>query len=200
MTNVSLLSQWTTTLRKHWVTLSSTAGFIVAIVGGFIEPVGTSDEERRLLQRFAPVAVALLVGIVFLVARRLSSSKFQMLWVAATIINVVLFVTAFFFYTNYVYTRTCEFDNNRMLIGTRYTPHTIKYLEANQGISCARLLDNFAGRPDDIWTAESINESRRFRDRSYFSVITLFALAFLTLGQALAIAAKKKRSRIAHPR
>ena len=182
------------------MTLSSTAGFIVAIVGGFIEPVGTSDEERRLLQRFAPVAVALLVGIVFLVARRLSSSKFQMLWVAATIINVVLFVTAFFFYTNYVYTRTCEFDNNRMLIGTRYTPHTIKYLEANQGISCARLLDNFAGRPDDIWTAESINESRRFRDRSYFSVITLFALAFLTLGQALAIAAKKKRSRIAHPR
>ena len=179
------------------MTLFSTAGFIVAIVGGFIKPIATSDEESRLLQRFAPVAVALFVGIVFLFARRLTSSKFQTLWVGATVINVTLFVIAFFVYTDYIHTRTCEFDNKRVLIGTRYTPHTMKYLEANQDMSCTKLLDNFAGVPDDIWTAESINESRRFRDLSYFAVITLFALAFLTLGQALAVTAKKKSGRIA---
>jgi len=200
MANNQLLSQWTTTLRKNWVKLASTASFIVAIVGAFIKPFGTSGEESRMLLRFAPVTVTFVVGVVFLFARRLTSSKFENLWFAAAVINLALLVTAFFVYTSYIYTRTCEFDNNRVIIGTRYTPHTLKYLETNQGISCTKLLDNFAGQADDIWTAESINESRRFRDLSYFSVITVFALAFLTLGQALSIAATKRRSRVTRSR
>jgi hypothetical protein len=192
MTRQSALSQWSTMLRKHWLKLTSTAGFIIAIVGGFIKPVGTSDEESNVLIRFTPVAVALVVGIVYLLARRLGPNKYRNFWFAATILNVVLFVTGFFVYRNYVYTRTCEFDNDRVLIGTSYTSHTIKYLSTNQGISCSKLLDNFGGKSEDIWTAESINESRRFRDFSYFSGVTLFALSFLTLGQALAVDSENK--------
>jgi D-alanyl-lipoteichoic acid acyltransferase DltB (MBOAT superfamily) len=195
MTSGTTVGNWVGSARKYWAILASAAAFIVSLVGGFLQPVGVTDEERGVLLRFAPVVVTFIIGLVFLAAQKLDRKKHAGWWVAGTLLSLALFVVAFFSYRNYIYTRTCNYDNDRVVIGTSYTPRGTSYVNQHQGITCEKLLEDFAGQADDVWTAESINQSRRMRDYTYVSCVALFAISFLTLGQALYSSERAKANR-----
>ena len=195
MTTGAAISNWVGSARKYWAVLASSAAFIVSLVSGFLQPTGVSAEERGVLLRFAPVVVTFVIGLVFLIAQRIDQKKHAAWWVIGTVIAFALFIAAFFAYRNYVYTRTCDYDKERVIIGTSYTPRGTAYVNNHPGITCGGLLEDFAGQAVDVWTTESINESRRFRDITYITCVVLFAVSFLALGQALYSSGRAKVNR-----
>lgn len=185
MTTGAAVGNWAGNARKYWAVLASAAAFIVSLVGGFLEPAGATQEERSVLLRFAPVVVTFVTGLVFLIAQKLDGKKHAALWAIGTVVAFALFIIAFFTYRNYIYTRTCDYDGERVIIGTSYTPRGTGYVSNHHGITCEKLLEDFAGQAGDIWTKASINQSRGLRDFTYISCVALFAISFLSLGQAL---------------
>src|SRR5687768_3879114 len=120
MDTTSTINHWARSLRKYWATLASVAGFIVGLVGGFLQPVGVSEEERSVLMRFAPTIVTFIAGVMFLLAQKLDKKKHPNWWLVVTLITFVFFIIVFFAYRNYVYTRTCIYDNEIVIIGANY--------------------------------------------------------------------------------
>jgi hypothetical protein len=58
-----------------------------------------------------------------------------------------------------------------------YTPHSRDYVKENLAATYQSLLEDFAGKADDIWTKESINNSRYIFAGTYIGVLPLFRFA-----------------------
>ena len=185
MKRASLLNRWSKGTRSSLRQLASLAAFVVSLISSFLKPVGFTADESSALLKFVPAIVIVVAGLVFLGGQRQHFSKHNVPWFGITIISLVLSASAFLAYRNFIYTRTCEYDNQRISIGSQYTPHAEVYAAQNPGISCERLLNDFTGHAEEIWTRDSINQSRLRLEITYVIGSTLFSFCFLSLGQAI---------------
>lgn len=172
-------------LRKYLGILTSIAGLIISVVGGFIQPVTTSDEGRSALLRFTPFLITVLAGLLFFLSQKWSRKRQAYRWFFICAASFVLSILTISAYWYLVYDRTCLNNGQRKIVGTTYTPKGQSYTSEHPNKTCEELLDDFIGEVEAIWTKESINRSRLALESSYIICISLLSICLLALGQAL---------------
>ena len=138
--------------------------------------------------------VAVLVGLIFLVVQRWKTKRHVSRWAIFAAMFLVLSVLSFFAYQHLLDTRTCRYARTSVVIGTRYTIRAETYIGENPTSTCASLLEDFAGQVEDIWTKDSINNSRYILAGVYILNLPLFTVCIISLVQAL-YCSQSKRSR-----
>ena len=73
----------------------------------------------------------------------------------------------------------------KVVIGSVYTPQGLSYTEKNPKISCDDLVADFPGKPEDIWTRDSINRRRLILAATYVSCLPLFTICLIAVVQAV---------------
>ena len=180
-------------LKSSWAVLSQVAVWVVGIIGGFVlpPPIGLSHEDEKIWQRLGVFVVTVLVGLLFIAARRWNKAKHFRAWAVAAGACLLLAVVAFLGYQALLSSRTCAYESQRLVIGNVYTQQGRAYAEKNPGISCHDLLDDFAGKADDVWTTDSINSNRLTMAEVYITCLPLFAICLMSILQAVSLARMK---------
>jgi hypothetical protein len=91
----------------------------------------------------------------------------------------------FFQYQRLLYAWTGEYYGRLMVVGTELTPAGRAYLDKHPDMPLNRLLEDFVGRPEDIWTRRSINQRRTTVAAVYVSCLPLFTVSVIAVVQAL---------------
>ncbi len=193
MTHTEPQRGWPKKLKGSWALLSQVAVWVVGIIGGFVlpPPIGLSREDEKIWQRLGVFVVTVLVGLLFIAARRWNKSRHFRGWAIAAGVWLLLAVVAFLGYQALLSSRTCAYGSQRLVIGNVYTPQGRAYAQKNSGISCHDLLEDFAGKADDIWTTDSINSSRMTMAEIYITCLPLFAICLMSILQAVSLARMK---------
>jgi hypothetical protein len=181
------LKTWLKDTKKTWGLVTQFAVFIFGVVGSFLlpPPGWASSGGNKTVVRLAQFIVAVLVGLIFLLVQRWNKRKHVSRWAIFAILFLALSVSAFFVYQHLLDTRTCQYVNDAVVIGTRYTEHAQSYLRENPNSTCSSLLDDFAGKAEDIWTKDSINQSRYILASTYILNLPLFTICIIAVVQAL---------------
>ena len=179
--------RWFETTKKTWGVVTEFAVFIFGVVGSFLlpPPGWASSRGDTTVVRLAQFIVAVLVGLIFLLVQKWNRKKHVVRWATFTIVFLVLSVSAISGYQHLLDTHTCEYANQALVIGTRYTEHAQSYVRENPNSTCTTLLEDFAGKAEDIWTKDSINNSRYILAGSYILTLPLFTICIIAVVQAL---------------
>lgn len=186
---------WFESIKKTWGLVTQLAVFIFGVVGSFLlpPPGWASNSGDETVVRLAQFIVAVLVGLVFLLVQRWSKKKHVRRWATLTIIFLALCVSAFFAYQHLLDTRTCKYADQSVVIGTSYTQHAAGYIREKANATCATLLEDFAGKAEDIWNGDSINRSRYILAGAYILNLPLFTVCIIGVVQALSCNQAKGR-------
>jgi predicted membrane channel-forming protein YqfA (hemolysin III family) len=183
------LQDWGTKLRKEWAAMSQVAAWFLTLIGGFLLPpaIGLTKEDSDAWRRFGAFILTVTVGLLFLASRRWKTKPFGVKWTVASVIFLLLAATSFVEYQWLSDERTCLYQGQKVVIGTQYTIQGLHHVQANPGISCVTLFEDFTGKADDIWTTNSINHSRILLGTTYIVALPLFAMCVVALVQAISI-------------
>jgi hypothetical protein len=184
------VEDWGAILKKRWASISQIAIWLGTLIGGFMLPpaIGLTKEDNDVWRKFGAFILTLTVGLLFLASRRWKSKPYRAKWTVAAIGFLVLAAVSFVEYQWLSDERTCLYLGKKVVIGTQYTAHGLDYVQGNPGISCTNLLEDFAGKADDVWTTKSINRSRILLGTTYVVALPLFSICVLALLQAISIA------------
>jgi hypothetical protein len=164
------------------------AVWVSGIIGSFLlpPPVGVLKDENKLWLRLAQFVIAVLVGLLFITTRKWNKKKQIKSWWIVSAAALVLSVVSFTGYQYLLYSWTCNYNKQRVVIGTEYTPQGEYYVKKNsQGISCDELVADFAGNVEDIWTKKSINRARLILAGTYISCMPFFIVCLIGMIHAI---------------
>jgi hypothetical protein len=192
--------QWLQQTRKGWVVLAQGALWLGGILGGFLlpPPVGISAKDDKIWLRFGQFIVAVVLGLVFLAARRWTQPRHALRWGGVALLFLILSVAAFFRYQQLTLAWTANYAGDRLVIGSVFTSQGQSYSEKNPKISCDDLVFDFAGKTEEIWTRESLNRRRLILAATYVSCLPLFTVCLIAVVQAVQCGVhlpKKKRAK-----
>jgi hypothetical protein len=153
-------------------------------------PIGLSPGDEKIWQSFAKFIVTVLVGLLFIAARRYNESTYLRVWTAVAAVLLVFAVADFLAYQNFLDSRTCAYDSGRIVIGSAYTSHGLDYLKKNPGMSCEDLILDHTGKADQIWTGDSIAHNRMVLAEMYIGCLPLFTACIIAILQAVSLSRK----------
>ena len=161
--------------------------FIVGIVGSFViaPPGGVASGGNTTLINFSKFIVAALAGLILILVHKWNQRKHLARWTLLAVCSLVLSVLAYFAYQHFLDTRTCKYFDQLAVIGDTYTQIGQNYLRETPNASCSTLLEDFAGKAEDVWTQDSINRSRYVLGLAYISCIPLFTVCIIAVVQSL---------------
>lgn len=189
--------RWLENTKKTWGFVTQFAVFIFGILGSFLLPPpgwATTSGDQTVV-RLGQFVVAVLVGLIFLLVQRWNKKQHVARWVVFTVVFLVLSVAAFFAYQYFLDTRTCRYADQTVVIGTRYTEQAQLYVVEKPNATCTSLLEDAAGQSDDIWTKDSINNSRYVLASIYILNLPLFTICVISVVQAVYCGSREKRKR-----
>jgi len=186
---------WFENTKKTWGLLLEFAVFIFGVVGSFLlpPPGWVSEGGEKTMIRLAQFVAAVLVGLIFLLVQKWNKKKHVARWAILTVAALVLSLFAYFGYQYLLDTHTCQYAGQPVVIGTRYTEHALSYIKDTPNATCTILLDDFAGKAEDIWTRDSINKSRYILAGTYVLNLPLFIICIIAVVQALSCSNQSKR-------
>lgn len=184
------VGNWGKKLKKEWAALVQVSVWLLGLIGGFMlpPPVGMTKDDSDPWKKLAAFILTVTVGLLFFGSRKWKAARFKGKWILASIVLLGLAAGAFIEYQWLLGTRTCLYESQKLVIGTQYTPQGLHYSQLHPGISCGDILEDFAGKTEDIWMAASINHSRILLGTTYIYTLPLFAMCLVALLQALSIA------------
>ncbi|MEO8425965.1 MAG: hypothetical protein ABI651_02520 [Verrucomicrobiota bacterium] len=189
---------WLGQSQKNWGILTQAAVWVLGVIGGFLlpPPVGTSPGDEKIWLRLAQFVVTVMIGLIFLAAQKWRQKRHAKWWGAFSLGFLVLAVSAFFGYQRCMYAWTCNYDRQRVVIGSVYTAQGKKHLDENPSLSRDLLLMHAGGLTEDVWTRESINRRRLLLAAAYVLCLPLFTVSLIAIVQAMrCIASKREKSR-----
>jgi hypothetical protein len=170
--------------------------WVSGIIGSFLlpPPVGVLKEEHKLWLRLAQFIIAVLVGLLFILKRKWNKKSQVKWWSVISAAALVLSVACFTGYQYLLYSWTCNYNQQSVVIGTDYTPQGAYYVKQNpQGITCDELVADFAGKVEDIWTKRSINRARLILAGTYISCLPLFTVCLIAVLHAIHVGEPRVR-------
>jgi hypothetical protein len=129
-----------------------------------------------------------LAGLIFLVVQKWNRKEHVPRWAILAFVFLIISVLSYFGYQHFLDTRTCNYDEQSVVIGTTLTPQAQEDIKETPNPSCETLLQDFAGKADDVWTRDSINGSRYLLAATYITCLPLFMICIISLVQALSCA------------
>lgn len=187
---------WFENIKKTWGLVTQLAVFIFGVIGSFLlpPPGWVSSGGDTTVVRLTQFVVTVLVGLILLLVRKWSKKKHVRRWVVLTVVSLAVSISTFFAYQYLLDTRTCQYADQTIVIGTSYTQHAASYVGENANSTCASLLEDFAGKAEDIWTRDSINTSRYILAGTYVLNLPLFTICIIGVVQALYCSQSRRRS------
>jgi hypothetical protein len=191
-------SSWLENIKSTWSTLATFAVFIFGIAGTFVlpPPGWATNAGDKPLVNLAQFVVSVLAGLILIFVHRWQRKKDLARWAVIAIGSLVLTLAAYFSYQHFLDTRTCNYFDQSMVIGAVYTQQAQDYVRETVNSSCSTLLEDFAGRAEDVWTRESINHSRYILALSYILIMPLLTVCVIAVVQALYCATPGSRKRL----
>ena len=182
--------------RESWILLAQSTIWIAAVIAGFMlpPPVGTLD-ETRVWVRFAQFVITVLIGLLVLAALRWNRKKNSLGWAALSVVFLLLGTVAFFSYQLYAARWTVPYSNQRVVIGHTFTKEGSEYHDQNPNLTMEALVMHCAGKIENIWTRESLQQRRLLLAGLYIFAMPLFTICIVSVLQALqcAVASSPRR-------
>jgi hypothetical protein len=178
---------WLQQSKQNWLPLAQGGLWMGGILGGFLlpPPVGVTAGDEKIWLRLGQFIIAIVLGLVFLAARRWNQSRYSLRWGAAALVFLLLAVGAFFRYQQLTLAWTGTYAGDQVVIGSEFTEQGRAYASQNPKMSTEELIFNFAGKTEDIWTRESINRRRLLLAATYVSCLPLFTICLMSVVQAV---------------
>jgi hypothetical protein len=182
--------------RQTWLLLAQSTIWVAGVIVGFLlpPPAGTA-EESQIWVRFAQFVITIVIGMVLLAALRWKRKKDAFVWGGLSLLCLLLGTAAFFGYQLFAARWTALYHTEPVLIGSVYTDFGRTYHEQNPRFPPARLIEDFAGQVEKIWTRESIQQRRLLLAMMYVLAMPLFTLCIMSIVQAIQCAVAKRPSK-----
>jgi hypothetical protein len=166
---------------------------VLGIVGAFLLPPPAESSDEMPWRRLAQFVAAVLIGLMFVATRRWRACG-RAPWASVAVASLVLAVLATFGYDYFTRAWSCRYDDRRMIVGPEYTEQARAHLQRDPGVSCERLIQDFAGRLDDVWVGEGIRRRHSILAALYVGAVALFTICLVTLVEAIARAERPRRA------
>jgi hypothetical protein len=156
------------------------------VLGLFLpHPVGMEVGGEKSWLRFALLAMVVLPGIGLLAVPRWIEPRHALRWWGLAAGAVIAASVSFFQYQRLLYSWTGEYDGRLLVVGDEYTEQGASYVQSHPQLPLSTLLEDFIGRPEDIWTRRSINRRKQALAAWHASCLPLFTLSALAWLQAM---------------
>ena len=112
---------------------------------------------------------------------------------AWTFCSALLMGACIISFFGYMYCRanwTCNYGNDRVVIGSEYTAEVLQAEGGQTDKDCFTMLREYPGGPELIWKSESIEKNRILLSLVYVTCIPLFAACVIAVTQAVHCATK----------
>ena len=191
-------ASWLENIKSTWGMLAGFAVFLFGIVGSFVlpPPGWVSSGGEKPLVNLAQFLVTVLAGLILIFVHKWQRKKDLTRWALIAIGSLILLLAAYFSYQHFLDTRTCKYFENSLVIGSVYTQQAQDYVRGAVNSSCSTLLEDFAGKADDVWTQDSINRSRYILALSYILMMPLLVVCVIAVVQSVYCLTPGKRGRL----
>lgn len=182
-------------LKITWNILVQVAVWVCAFIASMLLPpvsgvVESEQDPTARLSKYTIFIIAVVIGLSFVLAKKLNRKKHVGLWVFMTL--VFLGSSVYLVNRNYQLnnTLTCSCNGKSVIKGTQYKDPQVVAVFFPRGVDCPILCKNFANPdgkvvPEKVWTEDSINESRRTLFISYVICFPAVALTIISVVQAI---------------
>ena len=189
-------ADWFERSRKSWAMLAQAAVWVIGVIAGFLvpPPVGTPD-EGKVWVHFAQFAITIVIGLVLLAALRWNRGKHAFVWGGVSLMFLILGTAMFFNYQLFAERWTAQYNLQRVVIGSVFTPFGQDYHNQNPQFTRAQLVMDAGGQMEKIWTRESIEQRRIALAAMYVLAMPLFAVCIMSIVQAVHCATLKATRR-----
>lgn len=193
----SELEKWLQQSRKSWLGLAQGTLWLCGIFGGFLlpPPVGILASDEKVWLRLGQFIVGVLLGLVFLATRQWKQPRHSLKWGATALLFLVFAVAVFFLYQQLTLAWTGIYEQERVVVGSVFTPQGRNRAKETPAISRDELIFEFSGVTENIWTRESINRRRLGLAATYESCLPLFTICLLAVVQAIQCASQLPKRR-----
>ncbi|MGH7388589.1 MAG: hypothetical protein ACREM3_03940 [Candidatus Rokuibacteriota bacterium] len=161
-------------------------------MGTFVLPPPAALLDETPWRRLAQVVAAVLIGLMFVATRRWRA-RGRAPWAWLALASLVLAVLATFGYDYLTRAWSCRYDDRRVIVGADYTEQARAHRQRDPGASCERLIQDFAGRLDDVWVGEGIRRRHSVLAALYVGAVALFTICLVTVVEAIARAERPAR-------
>lgn len=135
-------------------------------------------------------------GLLCVAMMRWSSRKYLPAWVILTVATAFGAALSLYAYGETRNSRVGLYQGEQRVVGDQFTPHGATWIETHSR-DINSLLFDAGGVPEIIWTAESIERSKRQLRLLYIAGFPLLALSLLSTVQAVRSVAVARRDRVA---
>jgi hypothetical protein len=195
----SELQKWLQQSRKSWLVLAQAALWLGAILSGFLlpPPVGVLASDEKIWLRLGQFIVAVVLGLVFFAARRWNQSRHALRWCGVALMFLAIAVAVFFRYQQLTLAWTGIYNQEKIVVGSDYTPQGQSYTQKNPKISLDDLIFDFGGEIENVWTHESISRRRLLLAATFESCLPLFTICLIAVLQAIQCGGRKAKRKAA---
>jgi hypothetical protein len=185
-----------------WNKLAQGGAAVAFLVGAWLRPppTGEYEDDKKLWLRVGQLVATVVVGVVFVLARKRDTPDYTRHWLVAALFLLVPSIFTLIAYQHWQYSWTCSYPGKgKVLVGSEYNTHGREYVEEHPDITVEELLLDHGGLPELVWTRDSIIRRQTVLLTVYLGCVPLMAGGILCLLQALYCAsAARKRERKSH--
>jgi hypothetical protein len=170
-------------LQQNWNLLSPVAGWIIGIIGGFLNPPPTNANYKGLL--FVVVLLWTAGTLYFL--RRWNRAADARRWALVTFLSLVTMVAAVagYFHLESSWTARVDLDKRTTVgIDDDLTEDGKNWKKKNPGQSDEEMIKYFGGKIEDIWRPDTRNRRATWMGVAY---VLCGALTTTALGAGLQV-------------
>lgn len=173
--------------RANWVLVAELATFILAAILPFLWPPPSQATDQGSAKNIACVIATVVVALFIAAGLRWCSKRHQRPWFIVAILLLACFYSAYLSYDRVVNRFTCYYRNAPVVIGDRYTPQAFHHKTLLGLTSCSELLDEFAGKVEDVWTADSLAHASTVLLAAYVALVGTGAGMIVSAMQVLGL-------------
>jgi hypothetical protein len=164
-------------LQENWNLLAPVAGWIVSIIGSFLNPPPTGTNFKAFLYVLIVLWTALM--LFFLYRWRQGSDAHR--WGIATFVSFVLVCISVVWYFHLENTWTASVGGRSIIVGKEYTDRARAWIENHPDLPVEELIADFGGEKnvEMIWTKHSLDLRRTLMGALYLLCGTLLTTAVM---------------------
>jgi len=162
-------------IRENWNLLSAVAVLIITAIGKFLRPPPADTNIRSFLVFIVPLWVVMMLYFIF----RWNKKKDAQMWLIVTLLSVIVICPCVIYYFHIERSWTAQYAGRKVITGSVYTERGEKYRKEHPDKSIKDIITDAAGKIEQIWTEDSINQRRTWMGIHYLFCGLLITTAMM---------------------